>query len=106
MAETTPAAWCPTARIGSSSGRLTHPTTGAAVAKFVTVDRRPAVLALSAAPISISPNGDGLSDRTQLRMTADSPVTGSARIVGPTGAGLRLLELRERVVGLVDLGRP
>ena len=61
----------------------------AAVAKFVTVDRRAAVLALSAAPISISPNGDGQSDRTQLRMTADTPVTGSARIVGPTGAGLR-----------------
>ena len=37
----------------------------AAVAKVVTVDRRAAVLALSAAPISISPNGDGQSDRTR-----------------------------------------
>ena len=61
----------------------------AAVAKVVTVDRRAAALGLAAAPISISPNGDGQSDRTQLRMTADAPVTGSAGIVGPTGAGLR-----------------
>ena len=61
----------------------------ASVQKFVTVDRRPAVLGLSAAPTSISPNGDGHSDRTALKLTADAPITGSARILDKNGAGVR-----------------
>ena len=49
----------------------------------------PPVLGLSAAPTSISPNGDGRSDRTTLRLRADALVTGSARILDASGAGLR-----------------
>ncbi len=61
----------------------------ASVQKDVTVDRRPPGLALSAAPTSISPNGDGRSDRTTLRLQADALVSGSARMLDRNGAGLR-----------------
>ena len=61
----------------------------ASISRDVTVDRRAAVLGLSAAPTSISPNGDGRSDRTTLRLRADALVTGSARILDASGAGLR-----------------
>ncbi len=61
----------------------------ASVSRDVTVDRLAAVLGLSAAPTSISPNGDGRSDRTALTLRADALVTGSARILDSTGAGLR-----------------
>ena len=61
----------------------------ASVSKDVVVDRRPAALTLSATPTSISPNGDGRSDRTALRLQADELISGSARILNTSGAGLR-----------------
>ena len=61
----------------------------ASVQKDVVVDRRAAGVALFSTPTSISPNGDGRSDRTTLSMRADAPITGSARLLDKNGAGLR-----------------
>ena len=61
----------------------------ASVQKFVTVDRRPAVVALSARPRFISPNRDHHSDWTALSMTADERLTGTARLIDKTGATVR-----------------
>jgi spore germination protein YaaH/flagellar hook assembly protein FlgD len=57
--------------------------------KIVTLDTRPPGLTLSATPTSISPNGDGRSDRTSLHLSADSTVSGKARILGPSGSTVR-----------------
>jgi flagellar hook assembly protein FlgD len=59
------------------------------VAKLVTMDTRPATVSTGATPVSISPNGDGRWDRTSLRLSADSTVSGKARILGPTGTTIR-----------------
>ena len=61
----------------------------AAVAKDVVVDRRPAVVTTRSSSSFISPNGDGHSDRTTLSMTADSPITGSARVFDSHGRTVR-----------------
>jgi spore germination protein YaaH/flagellar hook assembly protein FlgD len=61
----------------------------ASVQRFIAVDRHPASLTLHAAPTFISPNGDGRSDTMGMTMRADAPVTGSARILDATGAGVR-----------------
>jgi spore germination protein YaaH/flagellar hook assembly protein FlgD len=61
----------------------------AQVQRFITVDRRPAAVALRAVPSFVSPNGDGISDTTMLSMQADSAVTGSARILDRRGVSLR-----------------
>jgi flagellar hook assembly protein FlgD len=61
----------------------------ASVGKDVVVDRRPANVTVSSSPTSISPNGDGRSDRTTLSMRADAPITGSARLLDKNGAGIR-----------------
>jgi spore germination protein YaaH/flagellar hook assembly protein FlgD len=61
----------------------------ASVQKIVTVDRRPAAMNLASKPASISPNGDGDSDRTTLSMRADSAISGSARLIARNGASVR-----------------
>ena len=59
------------------------------VSKLVTKDTKPPTISTGANPVSISPNGDGRWDRTSLSLSADSTVTGKARIVGPTGTTIR-----------------
>ncbi len=61
----------------------------AAAIKDVTVDRRPAVVTARSSSSFISPNGDGHSDRTTLSMTADSAITGSARVFDSHGTTVR-----------------
>ena len=61
----------------------------ASVQKVVTVDRRPAVVALAARPAFISPNGDGQSDVTTLSMQADEALTGTARLIDRSGTTVR-----------------
>ena len=61
----------------------------ASVAKVVALDTRPATITPSAVPIWFSPDGDGRSDRTTLRMTADTAVTGTARLISSRGMGVR-----------------
>ncbi|MEO8570469.1 MAG: glycosyl hydrolase family 18 protein [Chloroflexota bacterium] len=61
----------------------------ASVQKFVTVDRHAAVISLSATPTTISPNGDGRGDQTTLAMRSDSTISGSARLLNASGAGIR-----------------
>jgi spore germination protein YaaH/flagellar hook assembly protein FlgD len=61
----------------------------AAVAKDVTVDRRPATVTARSSSSFISPNGDGHSDRTTLAMTADEAITGSARVFDSHGTTVR-----------------
>ena len=52
----------------------------------VTLDTLPATMGSSATPISISPNGDGSSDKTTLRWNAADRVTGTGRILDRHGA--------------------
>lgn len=61
----------------------------AAASTVVTVDRQLPTLASSAAPITISPNGDRRFDSTNLTMTASEPVTGRARVMNRGGATVR-----------------
>jgi len=61
----------------------------ATVSKVVTVDRRPAQVAVSASPSLISPNADGHSDRTTLSMKADEVFGGTARLIDKLGATVR-----------------
>jgi spore germination protein YaaH/flagellar hook assembly protein FlgD len=60
------------------------------VQKIVTIDTRPASITSSATPTTISPNGDGQSDSTYLRMAADTTVGGFARIISSTGTVKRV----------------
>ncbi len=55
----------------------------------VTVDRRPAAVALGVSPTFLSPNGDGRNDDTRLSMTASEALTGTARVLDRTGATVR-----------------
>ena len=57
----------------------------AAVSKVVTVDRRPAVVAVSSGSSFISPNGDGRWDQATLSMHADEAISGTARVKDKTG---------------------
>jgi hypothetical protein len=59
------------------------------VAKVVSIDTRPAIVTSSAVPIWFSPNGDGRSDRTTLRMTADTALTGTTRLINSRGVVVR-----------------
>jgi spore germination protein YaaH/flagellar hook assembly protein FlgD len=61
----------------------------ASVQKVVTVDRRPAAMTVASKPASISPNGDGRSDRATLSMHADSSISGLTRLIDKTGATIR-----------------
>jgi flagellar hook assembly protein FlgD len=55
----------------------------------VWIDTVPATLASTAVPSWFSPNGDGRSDRTTLKVTADSTITGSARLISNRGVVVR-----------------
>ncbi len=61
----------------------------ATVARVVTVDTRPASVTMSADPGSISPDGDGRSDATALRMSANERLTGKARLIDKDGRTVR-----------------
>jgi spore germination protein YaaH/flagellar hook assembly protein FlgD len=61
----------------------------AAAVKDVTVDRRPAAVIARSSSSFISPDGDGHADRTTLSMTADSAITGSARVFDSHGTTVR-----------------
>jgi flagellar hook assembly protein FlgD len=61
----------------------------ATVQKMVTVDTKAPVLHSSVSPTSISPNGDGQVDSTALRMSADSTVSGRARVLAKSGSEVR-----------------
>jgi spore germination protein YaaH/flagellar hook assembly protein FlgD len=61
----------------------------ATVSKVVTVDRRPALVAVSARASFISPNGDGRWDRTTLSMHGDEAIAGTARVKDKTGTIVR-----------------
>ena len=61
----------------------------ASVGKLVTVDSRAAVITAAASPGSISPNGDGRSDRTTLSWTADERVSGRARLFSSDNTTVR-----------------
>jgi len=62
----------------------------ASVQKFVTVDRRAAVMSTSSRPTFISPNADGHSDSTTLSMHADEALTGSAHVIDKNGVSRRI----------------
>ena len=61
----------------------------AAAVKDVTVDRRAAAVTTRSSSGFISPNGDGHTDRMTLSMTADSAITGSARVFDSHGRTVR-----------------
>jgi flagellar hook assembly protein FlgD len=61
----------------------------AAAGWVVTVDRRAAAMTLAAAPVFISPNGDGHSDSTKLSMRTDEALSGTARLLNKSGASVR-----------------
>jgi flagellar hook assembly protein FlgD len=61
----------------------------ATISRVVTVDRRPAVVAVSSSSSFISPNGDGRWDQTTLSTHADEAITGTARVKDRTGATVR-----------------
>ncbi len=65
----------------------------ASVQRVVTVDRKAPAIRSSVTPTSISPDGDGRADSTALRMSADSRVSGTARVLGPTGAAVRVFPM-------------
>jgi spore germination protein YaaH/flagellar hook assembly protein FlgD len=60
-----------------------------AVGNVVIVDTARPVLASSATPLTISPNGDRRFDSTSLGMASDEAVTGRARVIDRTGVTVR-----------------
>ncbi|MEX1168633.1 MAG: glycosyl hydrolase family 18 protein [Chloroflexota bacterium] len=60
-----------------------------AVGNVVIVDTARPVLASSATPLTISPNGDRRFDSTSLGMASDEVVTGRARVIDRTGVTVR-----------------
>ncbi|MDQ2965203.1 MAG: glycoside hydrolase family 18 protein [Chloroflexota bacterium] len=48
--------------------------------KFLTTDLTPPVVSVTAAPVSFSPNGDGVAERITLGWSIDEPVTGYAKL--------------------------
>lgn len=69
------------------------------VQKLVTVDTIRPALTSSAAPVSISPNGDGRYESTTVRMGSDELVRGKARILDKNGAVVRSWELTFQAEG-------
>jgi spore germination protein YaaH/flagellar hook assembly protein FlgD len=71
----------------------------ATISRVVTVDRRPAVVAVSSSSSFISPNGDGRWDQTTLSMHADEAITGTARVKDRTGATVRKWTISATMAG-------
>ncbi len=71
----------------------------ASASSIVTVDRLLPDLAASAAPTSISPNGDRRFDTASLTMTASEPVSGRARIMTRSGATVRTWKFANLATG-------
>jgi hypothetical protein len=71
----------------------------ASVQKLVTIDNQAPVLTSTAAPPSISPNGDRRSDTTTLGMTSSEPVTGRARVMDKNGVAVRTWKFSAATAG-------
>ena len=59
------------------------------VQQLVTIDNVAPALTTTAAPVSISPDGDRRFDTTTLGMTSSEPVTGRARVMDAKGVAVR-----------------
>jgi spore germination protein YaaH/flagellar hook assembly protein FlgD len=66
---------------------------------LVTVDRSLPALASTAAPVTISPNGDRRFDATSLTMTSSEPVTGRARVMDRNGVAVRTWKFANLTTG-------
>jgi hypothetical protein len=78
-----------------SAGDSVLPATG-------TIGARPVVLALTSAtasPKTITPNGDGQTDSTQISYTLTAPATVTATLRGPDGSDLSVLFSQSRQPG-------
>jgi spore germination protein YaaH/flagellar hook assembly protein FlgD len=71
----------------------------ASVQEIVTIDDQAPVLTSTAAPLSISPNGDRRSDTTTLGMTTSEPVTGRARVMDKNGVAVRTWKFNAATAG-------
>lgn len=69
------------------------------VQQFVTIDNVAPVLTSTAAPASISPNGDRRFDVTTLGMGSSEPVAGRARILDANGAAVRTWKFAATTTG-------
>jgi N-acetylmuramoyl-L-alanine amidase len=78
-----------------SAGQSVRPATG-------TIGARPVVLALTsatAAPRTITPDGDGQTDFSQVTYTLSAPATVTATLRGPDGSDLAVLFSQQRQPG-------
>jgi hypothetical protein len=78
-----------------SAGDTVRPATG-------TIGAKPVVLALTSAtasPRTITPNGDGQTDSTQVSYTLTAPATVTATLRGPDGSDLGVLFSQQRQPG-------
>ncbi|MBI3749895.1 MAG: hypothetical protein HY262_13785 [Chloroflexi bacterium] len=69
------------------------------VQQFVTIDNTAPVLTASAAPASISPDGDRRFDVTTLGLTSTEPVTGRARVMDANGVAVRTWKFATATTG-------
>ena len=71
----------------------------ASVHQVVTVDATPAVVTSAATPLVITPDGDGVADRTTVNMHADSAIAGRVRVVDRRGVTVRVWQLPTTTAG-------
>ncbi len=71
----------------------------ASVAKVVTIDTHAASVRMSSSHLSISPDGDGHTDRMALAMSASEAVTGKARILDQAGKVVRGWAIKKSATG-------
>ncbi len=71
----------------------------ASVQELVSIDNQAPALTSTAAPLSISPNGDRRSDTTTLGMTTSEPVTGRARVMDKNGVAVRTWKFSAATAG-------
>lgn len=69
------------------------------IQQLVAIDSTRAVLTGSAAPASISPNGDRRFDVTTLGMVSSEPVTGRARVMDANGVAVRTWKFAATATG-------
>jgi flagellar hook assembly protein FlgD len=71
----------------------------ASATRLVTVDRRPAAVALTASSSFISPDADGHWDRTTLAMHGDEAISGTVRLIDQRHAIVRLWAISAATAG-------
>lgn len=69
------------------------------VEQFVTIDNTAPVLTATAAPASISPDGDRRFDVTTLGLTSSEPVSGRARVMDANGVAVRTWKFASATTG-------